>query len=198
MDLLRLLVPGNGLIRKVNTELLLEKRSEEKWERNLYCVSYMLLLLSVQAESSQKLVRDTFEAKIEIENDDEIVNHIPACDEELETFLGDDTKGPNPDELHIDRQHRISSKWNQAVVQIMVDTVRDQKKKDSEDKKFNRFQNVRTTIPRNWSYSVWSVCDGSGERRSLRLKRMAKSKNVWPLNVIWWRRPHALAPDDEL
>ena len=121
--------------RKVNTELLMEKQSEEKWERNLYCVSFRLLLPSVEADKSQELVRDTFKAKFEIENDDEIVKHIPACDEELEEFLGDDTKGPNPDELHIDGRHKISSKWNKAVVQIMVDAVRDLKKKDGEDKK---------------------------------------------------------------
>lgn len=55
-------------------------------------------------------------------------------DEELEEFMDDDDKGPDPEDLHIDLRHKLTSNWNKAVIKIMVDAVRHYWEEDKDDK----------------------------------------------------------------
>jgi hypothetical protein len=57
--------------------------------------------------------------------------HKPPSHEEIHSFNRGEGEGPNPDDLHIDMRGNISSKWNNAVVDILLERLL-QKKVDPE------------------------------------------------------------------
>lgn len=79
----------------------------------------------------QKYVRDLFETVFDVTHDDDFTMHEPPSHEEIHGFKRGEREGPNPDDLHIDMKGNISSKWNNAVVDILLEKLL-QKKSDPE------------------------------------------------------------------
>ena len=58
--------------------------------------------------------------------------HEPATPEKISAFnRSADGSGPNPDDLHVDMRGKITSKWNIAVIQILLALVFVQLEEDS-------------------------------------------------------------------
>jgi hypothetical protein len=79
----------------------------------------------------QKYVRNLFETVFDVTHDDDFAIHEPPSHEEIRNFDREEGDGPNPDDLHIDMKGNISSKWNNAVVEILLEKLL-QKKADPE------------------------------------------------------------------
>ena len=78
----------------------------------------------------QKYVRDLFETVFDVKHDDDFTMHEPPSNEDINRFEREG-EGPNPDDLHIDIKGIISSKWNNAVIDILLEKLL-QKKADPE------------------------------------------------------------------
>ena len=79
----------------------------------------------------QKYVRDLFETVFDITHDDNFTMHEPPSHEEIYRFKRGEGEGPNPNDLCIDIKGKISSKWNNAIVDILLEKLL-QKKADPE------------------------------------------------------------------
>ena len=79
----------------------------------------------------QNYVRNLFETVFDVTHDDDFTMHEPPSHEEILSFKRGEGEGPNPDDLRIDMKGTISSKWNKAVVDILLEKLL-QKKDDPE------------------------------------------------------------------
>ena len=79
----------------------------------------------------QNYVRNLFETVFQVTHDDDFTMHEPPSHEEIHSFDGGEGEGPNPDDLQIDMKGGTSSKWNNAVVDILLEKLL-QKKADPE------------------------------------------------------------------
>ena len=79
----------------------------------------------------QKYVRDLFETVFDVNHDEDFTMHEPPSHEEIDNFRRGEGEGPNWDDLHIDMKGNINSKWNNEVVDILLEKLF-QKKADPE------------------------------------------------------------------
>ena len=63
----------------------------------------------------------------DVAHDDDFTLHEPPTHEKIHRFKRGEGEGPNPDDLHIDMKGSISSEWNNAVVDILLEKLLEKK-----------------------------------------------------------------------
>jgi hypothetical protein len=61
--------------------------------------------------------------KFAVEDVEGYVLHEPPESAALRLYMREEKGGPDPDDLRIDMRHKISSAWNQKVVEILLEAV---------------------------------------------------------------------------
>jgi hypothetical protein len=67
----------------------------------------------------QSYVRNLFETVFDVAHDEDFAAHEPPSQGEILSFKRGG-EGPNPDDLRVDMKGAVSSKWNEAVVDILL------------------------------------------------------------------------------
>jgi hypothetical protein len=75
----------------------------------------------------QGYVRNLFETAFDVTQDDDFAAHEPPSHEEILSFKRGKGKGPNPDDLRIDMKGTMSSNWNEAIVDILLEKLLERK-----------------------------------------------------------------------
>jgi hypothetical protein len=70
----------------------------------------------------QSYVRNLFETVFDVALDEDFAAHEPPSHEEILSFKRGG-EGPNPDDLRVDMRGTVSSKWNEAVVDILLEKL---------------------------------------------------------------------------
>ena len=69
--------------------------------------------------------------KFGIENSEDWALHEAATSEEVRKYSVQGTGGPNLENLQLDMRGKLSSHWNQAVADLLLDLVVERKKKEA-------------------------------------------------------------------
>jgi hypothetical protein len=77
--------------------------------------------------TSQKYVRNIFEEKFQVRQDEDYTLHDPPTPQEVHKYALGRGPGPNPEDLRIDMKGKINSNWNLQVIEILLAEL---KKKD--------------------------------------------------------------------
>jgi len=112
------------------TALQKERETDVGWERQIFCVSSSGFEVT-SANDQQSYVRNLFEAVFDVTHEEDFAAHEPPSHEEIRSFNKGRGVGPNPDDLRVDMKGTMTSKWNEGVVDILLEKLL-QKKVDPE------------------------------------------------------------------
>lgn len=76
----------------------------------------------------QDIICAVIQGAFKLENNDDWYVHEPPSGDTICQFNDSGGAGPDPDDLHVDMKGSISSKWNIAVIQILLALVIDELK----------------------------------------------------------------------
>jgi len=70
--------------------------------------------------TSQRYVRDIFEEKFNVRQDEDYTLHDPPTPQEVHKYALRSGPGPDPEDLRIDMKGKINSIWNLQVIEILL------------------------------------------------------------------------------
>jgi hypothetical protein len=82
-----------------------------------------------KSSTSQKYVRDIFEEKFQVRQDEDYTLHDLPTPQEVNDYALGRGPGPSPEDLRIDMKGKINSIWNIQIVEILLAEL---KKKDKD------------------------------------------------------------------